>query len=543
MDNEYKNTRFTVILPVIISLSVITGIIIAEVFNKSDTNHSILISPKKDKLNMVIDYVDNEYVDEVTRQQLVEMAIPKFLESLDPHTVYFTAEEAKGLEEELEGNFEGIGIQFNIFKDTVLVVAVIEDGPSEKSGLKSGDRIIYVNDTLIAGVKITNEIVMQKLKGQEGSIVTLKVYRRGFKNLLTVRIKRGQIPLKSVDAYYKITDSIGYIKITSFSKNTHTQFIDAIFTMKQSGMKTVILDLRNNAGGYLNSATDITDEFLENGKMIVFTEGRARGKKVVNATTKRSACIDLDVVVLIDEFSASAAEIVSGAIQDNDRGFVVGRRSYGKGLVQESTVFDDGSIIRLTTARYYTPSGRCIQKSYVNGQDEYNADIYNRYLRGEFLEKDSIVLNDSLIFKTSKGRLVYGGGGIMPDVFVPIDTAGYSLLYSDISRKSLDYTFSIEYVDKNREMLQDVTSTAELISLLKSNNVMQAFWSYVKSNGITIRQSDIYISGKYIENNVYAYIARQILGDSSFYEISNTIDPVLDTALNIIKSGRKLKFN
>jgi carboxyl-terminal processing protease len=543
MDNEYKNTRFTVILPVIISLSVITGIIIAEVFNKSDTNHSILISPKKDKLNMVIDYVDNEYVDEVTRQQLVEMAIPKFLESLDPHTVYFTAEEAKGLEEELEGNFEGIGIQFNIFKDTVLVVAVIEDGPSEKSGLKSGDRIIYVNDTLIAGVKITNEMVMQKLKGQEGSIVTLKVYRRGFKNLLTVKIKRGQIPLKSVDAYYKITDSIGYIKITSFSKNTHTQFIDAIFTMKQSGMKTVILDLRNNAGGYLNSATDITDEFLENGKMIVFTEGRARGKKVVNATTKRSACIDLDVVVLIDEFSASAAEIVSGAIQDNDRGFVVGRRSYGKGLVQESTVFDDGSIIRLTTARYYTPSGRCIQKSYVNGQDEYNADIYNRYLRGEFLEKDSIVLNDSLIFKTSKGRLVYGGGGIMPDVFVPIDTAGYSLLYSDISRKSLDYTFSIEYVDKNREMLQDVNSTAELISLLKNNNVMQAFWNYGKSNGITIRQSDIYMSGKYIENNVYAYIARQILGDSSFYEISNTIDPVLDTALNIIKSGRKLKFN
>ncbi|MDD3739654.1 MAG: S41 family peptidase [Bacteroidales bacterium] len=541
--SEYKNTRFTVILPVIISLSVITGIIIAEVFNKSNTNHSILISPKKDKLNMVIDYVDNEYVDEVTREQLVEMAIPKFLESLDPHTVYFTAEEAKGLEEELEGNFEGIGIQFNIFKDTVLVVAVIEDGPSEKSGLKSGDRIIYVNDTLIAGVNITNEMVMSKLKGQGGSIVTLKVLRRGFKNLLTVKIKRGQIPLKSVDAYYKITDEIGYIKITSFAKNTHTQFIDAIFTMTQTGMKTVIIDLRNNAGGYLNSATDITDEFLENGKMIVYTEGRARGKKVINATTKRSACIDLDVVVLIDEFSASAAEIVSGAIQDNDRGFIVGRRSYGKGLVQESTVFDDGSIIRLTTARYYTPSGRCIQKSYENGQDEYNADIYNRYLRGEFLEKDSIVLNDSLIFKTSKGRMVYGGGGIMPDVFVPIDTVGFSTLYSEISRKSLDYTFSIEYVDKNRKMLQDVTSTAELISLLKKNDVMQSFWNYVISNGINIKQSDIFISGKYIENNLYAYIARQILGDSSFYEISNTIDPVLDTALNIIKSGRQLKFD
>lgn len=541
--SEYKNTRFTIILPVIISLSIITGIIIAEVFNKSNTDHSILISPKKDKLNMVIDYVDNEYVDEITREELVEMAIPKFLESLDPHTVYFSAEEARGLEEELEGNFEGIGIQFNIFKDTVLVVAVIEDGPSEKSGLQSGDRIIYVNDSLIAGINITNDLVMKKLKGQEGSIVTLKISRRGHKNLLTVRIKRGEIPLKSVDAFYKINDSIGYIKMTSFAKNTHTQFIDAIFTMKQSGMKTVILDLRNNAGGYLNSATDIVDEFLENGKMIVFTQGRARGKKVINATTKRSSCIDIDIVVLIDEFSASASEIVAGAIQDNDRGFIIGRRSYGKGLVQESTVFDDGSIIRLTTARYYTPSGRCIQKSYKDGQDEYNADIYNRYLRGEFVEQDSIDLNDSLIFKTSKGRIVYGGGGIMPDVFVPIDTVGYSQLYSDISRKNLDYSFSIEYVDKYREAFKEISTTSELISLLRKNNVMQAFWQYVITNGVSIKQADVFISGKYIENNIYAYIARQILGDSSFYEISNTIDPVMDTALNIIKSGRKFNFD
>jgi len=539
--DEYKNTRFTVVLPVIISLSVITGIIIAEVFNKSNTNHSILISSKKDKLNMVIDYVENEYVDEVTREQLAEIAIPKFLESLDPHTVYFTAEEAKGMEEELEGNFEGIGIQFNIYKDTVLVVAVIEEGPSEKSGLKSGDRIVFVNDTLIAGVNIDNEKVMSMLKGEEGSLVELKVFRRGFKNLLTIKIMRGQVPLKSVDAYYKITDNIGYIKITSFAKNTHTQFIDAIFTMKQTGMKTVILDLRNNSGGYLNSATDIIDEFLENGKMIVYTQGRARGKKVINATTKRSACVDIDIVVLIDEFSASASEIVAGSIQDNDRGFIVGRRSYGKGLVQESTVFDDGSIIRLTTARYYTPSGRCIQKSYENGQDEYNADIYNRYIRGEFVEKDSIVLNDSLIFYTSKGRPVYGGGGIMPDVFVPIDTTGYSKLYSDISMKSLDYLFSIEYVDKNRELFKDITTTKDFVALLKNQNVMSEFWKYVMNSGVNVRQSDIGISGKFIENNVYAYIARQILGDSSFYEITNTIDPVMDTVLNIIKSGRKLK--
>jgi carboxyl-terminal processing protease len=301
--------------------------------------------------------------------------------------------------------------------------------------------------------------------------------------------------------------------------------------------------LRNNSGGYLNSATDIVDEFLENGKMIVYTQGRARGKKVISATTKRSSCIDIDIVVLIDEFSASAAEILAGAIQDNDRGFIIGRRSFGKGLVQESTTFDDGSIIRMTTSRYYTPSGRCIQKSYENGLDEYYADIYNRYLHGEFLEEDSIELDDSLIFKTVNGRPVYGGGGIMPDIFVPIDTTGYSRLYSEISKKGLEYTFSIEYVDNNRQTLNKLKTTSALIVYLENEGVMQKFWQYVSASGINVRQSDVNISGKYIKNNVYAYIARQVLGDSSFYEITNSIDPVIDTALNVIKGGRKLKMN
>ncbi len=540
---EYSNNRINIILPVVISLSVISGILIAEVFNKSNTNQSILIAPEKDKLNMVIDYVANEYVDEVSREELSEIAIPKFLEALDPHTVYFTAKEAKGVEEELEGNFDGIGIQFNIFRDTVMVVNVIDDGPSKQSGLKAGDRIVKVNDTLVAGVGITNDIVMSKLKGPGGSIVTLKIYRRGIKELIPIKIQRGEIPLRSVDAFYKITDKTGYIKISSFSRNTHTQFIDAVFTMKKEGITSVIIDLRNNSGGYLNSATDIVDEFLENGKIIVYTQGRARGKKVINATTKRSSCADLEVLVLIDDFSASAAEILAGAIQDNDRGFIIGRRSYGKGLVQESTTFDDGSVIRLTVSRYYTPSGRCIQKSYKNGLDEYYAEIYNRYLHGEFLVEDSISIVDSLIYKTSKGRLVYGGGGIMPDVFVPIDTAGYSKLYSEISKKALEYTFSIEYVDNNREKLNGIKSTDELLKFLKKDGMMQKFWAFVSASGVSIRQSDVYISGVYIEKNVKAYIARQILGDSSFYEISNTNDPVIDTALNVIKSGRKLKFD
>jgi len=539
---EYNNSRFSVIMPVVIALSVVTGILIAEVFNKSNTSHSILIYPEKDKLSMVIDYVVNEYVDEVNRKELSEVAIPKFLESLDPHTVYFDAKEAKAMEEELAGNFEGIGIQFNIFKDTVLVVNVIKNGPSETSGLKAGDRIVYVNDTIVAGIKISNDDVMKKLKGPGGSIVNLKIARRGYKELIPIKIQRGEIPLYSVDAYYKMDKTTGYIKITNFSKNTHTQFIDAVFTMKKTGLSTIVIDLRNNSGGYLVSATDIVDEFLENGKMIVYTEGRARRKKVTSATTKRSSCVGLDVIVLIDEFSASAAEIVAGAIQDNDRGFIIGRRSYGKGLVQESTTFDDGSVIRLTTARYYTPSGRCIQKSYENGLDEYYADIYNRYMHGEFLDQDSIKLNDSLIYKTSKGRLVYGGGGIMPDIFVPVDTSGYSALYSQISKKNLDYTFSIEYVDQNREILEKYKSTAELLAYMQRSGVIQKFWQYVGANGVVVKQREIAISGKYIENNVYAYIARQVLGDSSFYEIANSLDPVIDSVKNVIAEKRKLEF-
>lgn len=539
---EYNNNRFSIILPIVISLSVITGILIAEVFNKSNTDHSILISPQKDKLNMVIDYVLNEYVDEVSRDQLAEFAIPKFLEALDPHTVYFTADEAKALAEELQGDFEGIGVQFNIFRDTILVVNVIKDGPSEESGLKAGDRIVMINDTIVAGKKITNDQVMRKLKGHDGSLVNLKVFRRGNKDLIPIKIIRGRIPLYSVDAYYKIAPETGYIKITSFSRNTHNQFIDAVFTLKETGLKTIVLDLRNNSGGYLNSATDIIDEFLGNGKMLVYTEGRARGKSVVNATTKRDACIDINIIVLIDEFSASAAEILAGAVQDNDRGYIIGRRSYGKGLVQEETVFDDGSVIRLTTSRYYTPSGRCIQKSYDKGLDEYYADIYNRYARGEFLDKDSIEIDKSHIFLTSKGRKVYGGGGIMPDIFVPIDTAGYSKLYNDISNKNLEYIFSIEYVDKNRASLQKITNTSDLLKFLKNDNMMSQFWQYVKSTGVAVPQSDILISGVYLENAVTAYIARQILGDSSFFEITNTIDPVIDSTLSLIKSGKKLSF-
>jgi carboxyl-terminal processing protease len=540
MMNKYKNTRFSIVLPLVISFSIVLGIIIAEVLNKGNTSQSILISPPKDKLNMVVDYVANEYVDKVDRDYLAEIAIPKFLETLDPHTVYFTADEAKAVEEELQGEFSGIGVQFNIFRDTVLVVSVIPGGPSEKYGLKDGDRIVMVNDSIIAGIGITNNDVMSMLKGTSGTKVKLKVKRKDQDNLIEYNVVRGSIPLRSIDGFYIIDEKIGYVKISTFSRNTHNQFIDAVFKMRRKGIESVIIDLRNNSGGYLNSATDIIDEFFESGKTLVYTEGNSRPKNVISSTKKRSACLDLDIVVLIDEFSASASEIVAGAIQDNDRGFVVGRRSYGKGLVQESTTFDDGSIIRLTTARYYTPSGRCIQKSYDEGVDEYYSDIYNRYVHGEFLEADSIHQIDSLIYYTEEGRAVYGGGGIMPDIFVPIDTLGYSNLYANISRANLEYYFAIEYVDNHRAELDDIESLEELKLFLSARNVNTKFWQFIAMQGINAKSSEVAISGKYIENGVVAYIARMVLGDDAFYEVANEYDVALDSAVNILMSGRKV---
>lgn len=538
--NKYKNTRFSIVLPLVISFSIVLGIIIAEVLNKGNTSQSILISPPKDKLNMVVDYVANEYVDKVDRDYLAEIAIPKFLETLDPHTVYFTADEAKAVEEELQGEFSGIGVQFNIFRDTVLVVSVIPGGPSEKYGLKDGDRIVMVNDSVIAGIGITNNDVMSMLKGTSGTKVKLKVKRKDQDNLIEYNVVRGSIPLRSIDGFYIINEKIGYVKISTFSRNTHNQFIDAVFKMRREGIESVIIDLRNNSGGYLNSATDIIDEFFESGKTLVYTEGNSRPKNVISSTKKRSACLDLDIVVLIDEFSASASEIVAGAIQDNDRGFVIGRRSYGKGLVQESTTFDDGSIIRLTTARYYTPSGRCIQKSYDEGVDEYYSDIYNRYVHGEFLEADSIHQIDSLIYYTEEGRAVYGGGGIMPDIFVPIDTLGYSNLYANISRANLEYYFAIEYVDNHRAELDDIESLEELKLFLSARNVNTKFWQFIAMQGINAKSSEVAISGKYIENGVVAYIARMVLGDDAFYEVANEYDVALDSAVNILMSGRRV---
>jgi carboxyl-terminal processing protease len=536
----YKNKKNQIFLPLIIATSVIAGIIIGEILKPDESGYLSVKSQKEDKLNTIINYVESEYVDEIDRAKLEEMAIPKFLEALDPHTSYYTAEDTKRMEEELEGNFDGIGVQFTVIKDTVCVINVIKGGPSEYYGVFAGDRIIKVNNSVIAGVKITNDEVMKQLKGPSNSTVTIEVKRRGAKDLIPITIKRGSIPLYSIDAHYKIDDNIGYIKINNFARTTYSEFMNAIANLRRGRITSLIVDLRGNTGGYLHAATDVIDEFLLGDKMIVYTEGRARGRKEITSTNKQNSCVNLDLVVLIDDFSASASEIFAGAIQDNDRGFVIGRRSFGKGLVQEANVFNDGSMIRLTTARYYTPSGRSIQKPYNNGTNDYYSDIYNRYIHGEFLEKDSISFKDTIVYYTSLKREVYGGGGIMPDIFVPIDTSSYTPMYSSINKKNLEYIYAFQYVDNNRSKLKHIRNLDDLKEFMKDDDAYTKLWNYIENNGVKVTLHDKKISQKQIENNFLAYITRQVLDENNFYRVNNSMDIVVSSALNVLKTKRKL---
>lgn len=541
--NKYKNNKIQIFLPLIIGISVVAGMLIAIWINNSivSDGNSIFKPVQKNKLSLVIDYIVNEYVDEIDREELVEQIIPELLNNLDPHSVYIDSEEAVAMMEELEGEFDGIGVQFNIFRDTILIVNVIPNGPSEKTGLMSGDRIVEIDDSLVAGIGIKNEQVMRMLKGESETIVSIKIKRKGHNELIPFEIERGHIPLKSVDAAYMIDDKTGYIRISNFSRITHQQFVDAVFQMKAtSKIENVIIDLRDNAGGFLNAATNIVDEFLPGSKLLVYTEGQARKRNTFFSTEKRSICQDLNVAVLINEFSASASEIVAGAIQDNDRGFILGRRSFGKGLVQEAITFNDGSLMRLTTARYYTPSGRSIQKKYDQGNEEYYYDLLNRYEQGEFMQKDSIEFNDSLVYYTIGGRKVYGGGGIMPDIFVPADTIGYTPLLGHVRANSYDYFYAIDFVDNNRSNLKQILTLDQLVLYLDNQNLMQKFYSHLSNKGLKVSEKDIKISGDNIKSSVYGYIARQHLGDNAFYMIINQQNTTVQKALEILNSNKSL---
>lgn len=521
-------------MPLVIAISIILGMMIqANLGAKHNISNGIRTSSQS-KIDAIIDYVDREYVDSVDVHAIVESTIPTMLEELDPHSVYISAEDFKKMNEPLEGNFDGIGVQFNIQKDTVTVIKTIVGGPSEKVGLRDGDRIVSVDDSIIGGIGITNDQVMKLLRGTKGTKVKVGIFRRGEPDLVYFTITRDKIPIYSVDVSYMIKPSVGYIKISKFGRNTFKEFQQAIAKLQTLGMQHVILDLRGNSGGYLDQATNIIDEFLENGKLIVYTQGRSRPKADFYAT-HRSSCLNLGVTVLIDEWSASASEIVAGAIQDNDRGTIIGRRSFGKGLVQEPVRFADGSSMRLTISRYYTPSGRCIQKSYENGQDEYFDDIHKRFQKGEFMDEDSIHFADSLKYYTEKGRVVYGGGGIMPDMFIPVDTVGTSTYLTSITRKGLEYQFCFEYTDNNRDKLSSFKSTDELVAYLNKQDLLNKFINYAAKNGVKKDRKGIQESGEVIHVQIKALIARNIFDNEGFYPVIKDVDKTLLEALKNIE--------
>ena len=525
------------LLPIIFSLLIVIGIFLGRILDLDQSNtKSTLLVKKYHKLTSVLGYIESEYVDNISSNELIEKSLPFILENLDPHSIYIPAKDLMGLNESLEGNFDGIGVQFNIQHDTIMVVNTVSGGPSEKLGIMAGDRIVKIDDTLVAGINITNNQVLKKLKGLKGTKVKVSIYRHKYPDLIDFTITRDVIPLYSIDVAYMIDDSIGYVKISSFSGTTYQEFKKAILRLQKKGMKKIIVDLRGNGGGYLDAATKITDEFLDDKKLIVYTEGKSRPKTVTYATS-RGYCQDSEITVLIDEWSASASEIFAGAIQDNDRGTIIGRRSFGKGLVQEQTMLPDGSALRLTIARYYTPSGRCIQKPYEHGHgSKYNEEIIDRYVHGEFSELDSIKHPDSLKYLTAGGRVVYGGGGIMPDIFIPVDTLGWTPYLSTVSNKGLIYQFAFEYVDGNRDFLSKFNDYKELDEFLNKAHLINQFIIFAENKGVEKKYNEIKTSEFLLKTQIKAYIARNLFDNDGFYPIMKEVDLPLKRAIEILSS-------
>ncbi len=530
---SYNNTKNQILGPIVLAMVLIAGIIIGYALlpAKSGSRSPLVIYPKTNKIEAILNLISEEYVDTVDTEKLEEEIIPELLKKLDPHTVYIPAKDLQNVNEELSSGFGGIGVQFSIQKDTVMVVSVVSGGPSEKVGILPGDRIVSVNDSVIAGNDIQNSTVLNLLRGDMGTEVTVGIIRRDLKEPLKFDITRGKIPMYSVDVSYMVTDEIGYIKINRFAANTYSEFLTGMAKLKAKGSKKVILDFRGNSGGYLEVAINLCNEFLHAGDMIVYTEGKANPRQEIHANGKGSFQ-DMEVAVLIDDFSASASEIFAGAIQDNDRGIVVGRRSFGKGLVQNQIPLADGSALRLTIARYYTPSGRSIQKPYDNGTEEYYMDIMSRYEHGEFFNQDSISENDTLKYTTKEGRIVYGGGGIMPDYFVPRDTTALTKYYYKVRENGLIYRFALEYADNNRDALEGFKKIKELSTYLDKQPLLNRFVQFADKEGIKMDKEQFAVSKNTIEVELKAYVARNVLDNEGFFPILGEIDEVLKEAVS-----------
>lgn len=519
-NGEKRTRRPRAFHPLLIAIFLIIGIYIGS--NLKEDNVFVIEKPGEsnpNKLVKIINYIDNYYVDSIQKNTLIEGAIASMLEDLDPHSYYISTEEYQAVQESMEGNFEGIGVEFMIQKDTLMVVSPIDGGPSQEAGILAGDKIIVVDGDTLAGKELTNQLVMKKLKGEKGSSVHIEIQRRNQDELLPFTIVRDKIPIYSVVASFMVEDEVGYIKVNRFAKNTYEEFLDAAINLDEKGAKKMILDLRGNGGGYLDPATKMVEEFLNKGEMIVYTEGRSSPKEVIKSR-KNGRFQEMELVVLINQGSASASEIVSGALQDHDRSITVGRRSFGKGLVQNEIPFSDHSALRLTVARYYTPTGRCIQKPY-GGDVDYDEEYYHRYDSGELYSADSVSFADSLKYTTPGGRTVYGGGGIMPDVFVALDTMGGSHYLNELSYLGYLRQFGFEYADTHREQLSGYGSMSSFTTQFEiTDDILEDLMAFAEEEGLDKKPEELNDSRDVISTRIKAYIAKNIFGDQAFYFVS-----------------------
>ena len=522
------------IRPLWVIILLLSGIIIGLYINKGVNTNKVEVEGGS-KFDEVMWYVGNDYVEEPNAQEIQDEAIAAMMEKLDPHSAYVPLEEFNEVNDPLLGSFDGIGVQFRLERDTIAIVSVIKGGPSEKVGLMDGDRIIYVDDTLVASKKLKNEDVMRKLKGPKGTKVRVRVLRRGVEGLLDYTITRDAIPTYSVDIAYMLDDEIGYLKLSKFSATTVSEFKKGIGELDSQGMKKLIFDLRGNTGGYLSAAVDIADEFLPRGSLIVYTEGRNRPRNYMKAR-RHGQLEDIPVVVLIDGESASASEIVAGALQDNDRGTIIGRRSFGKGLVQEQIMLSDQSAIRLTVARYYTPTGRCIQKPYGDSHEDYLLESYERYENGELFHPDSIHFADSLKFTTPKGKTVYGGGGIMPDIYVPLVDDSTEYYFNRIVNLGLLYQYAFDYTDKHRTQLKGYKTVEAFDRSFKVTDAMfDALVRLADEKGIVGTEEQRQAARRETDILLKAYIARNLFDDEGFYPIYAPMDEILQRAIEELK--------
>ncbi|WP_417127398.1 S41 family peptidase [Phocaeicola sp.] len=530
-----NNTRF---VPFLLAICLIAGIAIGTFYaNHFSGNKLGIINTSSNKLNALLRIIDDQYVDTVNMGELVEEAMPQILSELDPHSSYIPAKDLEAVNADLKGSFSGIGIQFTIQNDTIHVNSVIQGGPSEKVGLMAGDRIVEVDDSAFVGKIVTNSEAMKRLKGEKGSKVKLGVYRPGEKDLLHFTVIRGNIPVKSIDAAYMINEKVGYIKVNKFGETTYPELLIALAKLNQKNCEGLIVDLRGNTGGYMAAAIQMVNEFLPNNRLIVYTQGRKSPREDYNSNGTGSNQ-KMPLVVLVDEGSASASEIFAGAIQDNDRGTIVGRRSFGKGLVQQPIEFSDGSAIRLTIARYYTPSGRCIQKPYEKGKEsEYELDLLTRYEHGEFFSADSIKQDETEVYRTRLGRPVYGGGGIMPDFFVPQDTTGMTSYFRMAANRGLIIRYTFDYTDQNRSILQKYDTPKKMEAYLKGQNLLNKFAAWAEKKGLKRRNNLMMKSHSFFEMSLYGNIIYNMLGMEAYVEYLNESDKTVLKAVEILEKG------